>query len=72
MAKNRKLLEDKIWNITRFSPVLREENWTSDVMVEMKKFKKDIVHAMKVYYCQPVIIRSRNQSMSLGKRMGRS
>merc|ERR1711892_17708 len=48
MAKNRKLLEDKIWNITRFSPVLREENWTSDVLVEMKKFEKEIVHAMKV------------------------
>ena len=72
MAKNRKLLEDKIWNITRFSPVLREENWTSDVLVEMKKFEKEIVHAMKVYYCQPVIIRSRSLSIFPGKRLGRS
>ena len=49
MAKNRKLLEDKIWNLTRFSPVLKKENWTVDVMAEMKKFEKDIVHAMKVF-----------------------
>ena len=48
MAKNRKLLEDKIWNITKSSPVLKEENWTADVMEEMKKFEKDIVTAMKV------------------------
>ena len=48
MAKNRKLLEDKIWNLTRFSPVLKKENWTVDVMAEMKKFEKEIVHAMKV------------------------
>ena len=48
MAKNRQLLEDKIWNITKSSPVLREENWTADVMAEMKKFEKEIVTAMKV------------------------
>ena len=48
MIKHRKLLEDKIWNITRFAPVLMEENWTADVMAEMKKFEKEIVHAMKV------------------------
>ena len=48
MARNRKLLEDKIWNLTRFSPVLKKENWTMDVMAEMKKFEKEIVHAMKV------------------------
>ena len=38
MVNQRELLEDKIWNITRFSTVLREENWTEDVMEEMKKF----------------------------------
>lgn len=48
MTKNRKLLEDKIWNLTRFSPVLKKEDWTEDVMAEMKKFEKEIVHAMKV------------------------
>ena len=48
MANNRQLLEDKIWNITKSSPVLKEENWTADVMAEMKKFEKEIVTAMKV------------------------
>ena len=48
MAKNRQLLEDRIWNITKSSPVLREENWTADVMEEMKKFEKEMVTAMKV------------------------
>ena len=48
MAKNRQLLEDRIWNITKSSPVLRKENWTADVMAEMKKFETEIVTAMKV------------------------
>ena len=41
MAKNRQLLEYKIWNVTKSSPVLREEIWTADVMAEMKKFEKN-------------------------------
>ena len=50
MVRNRKLLGDKIWNLTKVSQVLMEENWTRDVTAEMKKFEKEIVHAMKVRF----------------------
>ena len=48
MAKNIELIEDKIWNITRLYSLLREENRRADVMKEMEKFEKEIVHDMKV------------------------
>ena len=67
MAKNRQLLEDKIWNITKSSPVLREENWTADVMAEMKKFEKEIVTAMKVRQYFPG---RQIANQSVGKRVG--
>ena len=50
MAKHREVLGDKIWNLTKVSQVLMEENWTRDVTAEMKKFEKEIVHAMKVSF----------------------
>ena len=43
MAEHRKLLGDKIWNITKMSKVLMQENWTKVVSAEMKKFEKEIV-----------------------------
>ena len=67
MAKNRQLLEDKIWNITKSSPVLREENWTADVMAEMKKFEKEIVTARKVKQYFPG---RQIANQSAGKRVG--
>ena len=50
MAKHREILGDKIWDLTKRSQVLREENWTREVAAEMKKFEKEIVHAMKVRF----------------------
>ena len=48
MKEHRELLGDKIWNLTKSSAVLREDNWTRMVESEMKKFEKEIIKAMKV------------------------
>ena len=48
MVKNREQLGDKIWNLTKATKVLHEENWTQMVELEMKKFEKEIIHAMKM------------------------
>ena len=48
MVKHREQLGDKIWNLTKATKVLHEENWTQMVELEMKKFEKEIIHAMKM------------------------
>ena len=48
MREHRELLGDKIWHLTLASDCLREDNWTSRVELEMKKFEKEIIKAMKV------------------------
>ena len=43
MTQQRLLLGDKIWNLTKSSPVLVPDNWTRLVESEMKKFEKEII-----------------------------
>ena len=47
MARHREELGDTIWAITTGLEVLKEENWTQMVEAEMKRFEKEIIHAMK-------------------------
>lgn len=47
MARHREELGDTIWAITTSLEVLKEENWTGLVEAEMKRFEKEIIHAMK-------------------------
>ena len=47
MARHREELGDTIWEITTSLEVLKEENWTGLVEAEMKRFEKEIIHAMK-------------------------
>ena len=48
MARHREELGDTIWAITTGLEVLKEENWTQMVEAEMKRFEKEIIHAMKI------------------------
>ena len=45
--EHRELLGDRIWELTLDLDVLKEDNWTRLVESEMKKFEKEIIHAMK-------------------------
>ena len=47
MTRHREELGDTIWSITTSLEVLKEENWTQMVEAEMKRFEKEIIHAMK-------------------------
>ena len=47
MARHREELGNTIWAITTSLEVLKEENWTGLVEAEMKRFEKEIIHAMK-------------------------
>ncbi|XP_059484986.1 potassium channel subfamily K member 18 isoform X2 [Neocloeon triangulifer] len=38
---------DRLWQLTQESDVLRQENWTERVIVELKEFEKDLLTAMK-------------------------
>ena len=46
--EHRELLGDRIWELTLDLDVLKEDNWTRLVESEMKKFEKEIIHAMKI------------------------
>jgi len=48
MTQERRMLGDRIWNITKSSDVLAEENWTRLVEAEMKNFEIVIIKAMKI------------------------
>ena len=48
MVEHRELLGDRIWELTLDLDVLKEDNWTRLVESEMKKFEKEIIHAMKI------------------------
>jgi len=47
MKAKRLAMTDTLWDITRDMNVLREENWTKEVTISLKKFERHLIRALK-------------------------